>query len=288
MIKTLKSISQLEIINKENIDIEYKKLKKQTDKICDNDIKYSDIAKFVFDTSEDSIEYFLKNMEEIKLYSKEKKDSKTKKIIIKIINHIELERCRLNHLEDMQKKQLLNMFSGTIKEVKSMSDQIKEHDSNIQDYKKEINNWYASIMTILGLFAAIVVTFFGGLGSINSIFSNINNSSKYRLVFIILIVIFAMFNIIFMLLYYISIITNKSIYKECHHRCKALKKSLNQIDETDKKSRTNLNRINNLDSKTCNLKNIKCSMKRYPFIFWFNVLLIIMMIGVVGLYYLQL
>lgn len=287
MIKTLKSISQLESITEKNVENEYVKFKGKIENLSEDGIQYSDIAKFVFDTSEENIEYFLKNMKELKIYSKSKNDSKTKQAINKITNHIELERCRLNHLEDMQKKQLLNMLSGTVTDVKTMSEQIKEHEDNIQEYKKEINNWYASIMTILGLFAAIVVTFFGGLGSITSIFENINGTSKYRLVFLIIIIIFAMFNIIFMLLYYISIITNKSIHKECYNGCKKINKQNNSNERNRQKSRINNKRTLNSDFKNCEFKNIKCSMRRYPFIFWFNVFLVLMMIGIIGMYYLE-
>lgn len=238
----------------------YDTIRKKLKAISDDDFSYSEIAEFFFEMKNGDIEYFYKNIDSLKKISLTKKDNLHKKLN-KIKNHIQLEESRSVYLESKQKTSINNTTDESLQQIKTMKDKLDEYDKKIDNHNKEISNLYANIMTIIGLFSAIVVTFFGGLSSITNIFININTISKYRLVFIILIVVFAMFNIVFMLLYYISIITNKTLSKDCHHNCKK--------SETPKSRSGNIN---------CTKKNILCSGKRYPFIFYFNILLILMMI----------
>lgn len=254
----------------------YDSLRSKLDLSQDRGFNYSDIAQFVFGSNGDDIEYLLKNLESIKAISRENNDDIVKNGINKIKNHIELEVCRLEYLEKKQKKDLMDITQNTLTDVKSMGKTLKEYDKKFDKNNKEITNWYANIITILGLFAAIVVTFFGGLGSINSIFSGIGNVSKYRLVFVVLIVAFSMFNIVFMLLYYISIITNKSLNKDCSNTCD----KFNAVAIRNENSRSRVNR----DVTICINKKLICSIKRYPLIAIFNFLILSMLAILMGFY----
>ena len=265
-----------------NIETVYNSISKKLKAMSDEGFSYSDIAKFVFNTESEDREYFYRNLGKIKKLAKSKNNLDMQAAINKIKNHMELEICRLEYLESKQKQELENVLVNNINEtltnVNSMNDKLSTYDVKIEKHNKEISDWYSNIITVLGLFSAIVVTFFGGLGAVSSMFENINGISKYRLVFILLIVVFSMFNIVFMLLYYISIITGKQINKKCANRCK---KKLNSLKVKNRTS--NIRKLNT----ECEDKNILCSRKRYPLIFYFNLIVLIMIIGTLLMYKLK-
>lgn len=242
-------------------------------------INYSDIAKFVFDVNMEDKEYAYRNINKLRSKAKENDNKKMISVMSKIKNHIDLEICRLEYLEKNQREELNNILTtligNTTQNVSSMKDELKIYSDKIDKHNKEIENWYTNIITILGLFAAIVLTFFGGLGAISSIFGNIEDISKYRLLFIVLLVVFAMFNIVFMALYYIAKISDKSIYKECLSSCR--KKSIKEEESMIKKT------------IKCNFeKNIFCSKIRYPIIYYFNVVILTMISGCLVMYFFKL
>lgn len=267
------------ILEDENIDEVYNFIDEKTKAISEREImNYSDIAKLVFNVESQDREYLYRNLSRLKSISQRNSNRKIENIIIKIQNHIELEACRLEYLEEKQKQDILAILTEsteeTVSNVSSMKDQLELYSKKIDKHNDEIDNWYTNIITILGLFAAIVVTFFGGLGAISSIFENINVISKYRLLFIVLLVVFAMFNIVFMILYYIAKISNKSIHKECINSCK--KKAIKNEDSLLDK------RI-----KCRSKKNIFCSKERYPIIYYFNGVILIMLTICLRMYFLK-
>ncbi|CEN81421.1 Uncharacterised protein [[Clostridium] sordellii] len=264
----------------ENIEEIYSFIDKKIKAISEEEsISYSDIAKFVFNINMEDKEYVYRNINKLKSIAKENDNKKMINIMNKIKNHIDLEICRLEYLETKQKQELnnilTNLIGNTTENVLSMKDELSSYSEKIDKHNKEIDNWYTNIITILGLFAAIVVTFFGGLGAISSIFGNINVISKYRLLFIVLLVVFAMFNIVFMALYYIAKISDKSIYKECLNSCK--KKSVKNEDSMIKKK-----------IKCKSEKDIFCSKIRYPIIYYFNVVILTMITGSLAMYFFNL
>lgn len=272
----MKEILQ-KILDESDVDLVYNFIDKKTKAISEQEVmSYSDIARFVFDINPEDKEYVYRNLNKLKNKSEEENNSKIKNIIIKIKNHIDLETCRLEYLEGKQKQELLTMLTelmgNTVSNVSSMKEELESYSEKIDKHNDEINNWYTNIITILGLFAAIVVTFFGGLGAISSIFTNIDTISKYRLLFIVLLVVFAMFNIVFMTLYYIAKISNKSIHRECINRCK---------NKDVKRENSSFGKKNICESK----KNVFCSRKRYPMIFYFNVIILIMLTISLGMYF---
>ena len=78
----------------------------------------------------------------------------------------------------------------------------------IDDITSQINT---QIVTVLGIFAAIVVVFFGGTSAYKSVFETLKITNLVEIIFIISAIGFILFNIIFMLLYTISKIIGKPI-----------------------------------------------------------------------------
>ena len=66
-------------------------------------------------------------------------------------------------------------------------------------------------ITILGIFAAIVLAFTGGMTFSNSALENINAVSPYRLLTVIITIGFILINLIWMLLDFISELNEKSL-----------------------------------------------------------------------------
>lgn len=285
MKRTLKLIDQAENLDSSHLEDLYLKLKDVLSNSEDEGINYSDIAEFVFDMEQIDTEYLTNNLNKIKEYANSKNDRLVKDGISKIKNHVKLEVCRIEFLERKQKKELEEISKDTFYKFQPLNDRLGEfedrvnnqeetmnkHENTMEDHRTEIKNWNANIVTILGLFSAIVLTFFGGMSGINSIFSKVDSISIYRLIFVIFIVILAMFNIIFMLLYYIAIITGKHLNRECTDTCTNFE-SLENYNES------------NAGMKICSKKNIKCYFKRYPVIIYFNSIIFILIIGMAFIY----
>ncbi|MDU6483289.1 MAG: hypothetical protein E6538_14980 [Paeniclostridium sordellii] len=284
MKETLRLIDQAENLDSSNLEDLYFKLRNVLNNSKDEGINYSDIAEFVFDMKQIDTEYLTNNLNKIREYASSKNDRLVKDGISKIKNHVKLEVCRIEFLEKKQKKELEEISKDTFDKFQPLNDRIgdyeniakkheatmRKHENTMRDHRKEISNWNANIVTILGLFSAIVVTFFGGLAAINSIFNKIDSVSMYRLTFVILIVIFAMFNIVFMLLYYIGIITGKNLNRECSNTCtefEPITKNLNCNGDGE-------------IITSCSKKNPMCYFKRYPVIVYFNIAIILMMFGI--------
>ncbi|WP_164690237.1 hypothetical protein [Paraclostridium sordellii] len=267
------------------LDKAYTELKEKIEEAKDKTLSYSEIAQFVFSSENEDIDYLLRNLEIFEERANKECNEVLNKGINKVKNHIQLEVCRMQFLEKNQKQQLEKISEDTFEKFKPLNKKIcdyeetakkhektmENHEVTMKDHRKEIKNWNANIVTILGLFSAIVLTFFGGMSGIGSIFNKVDSISIYRLIFVIFIIIFAMFNIIFMLLYYIAIITGKHLNRECTNTCTKFEALENREDS-------------DTGSKLCARKKKRCCFKRYPVIVYFNLIICIMIIGMTSIY----
>lgn len=269
--------------------------------------RYAKVAKYINDKAvyDEQIAYFiLSNIMTIKNYcmgNKEKVCELIKDIINdsesefnydklienleKLQDHIELETQRINFSQNREN----SIFSGLINQmnnsIQSAKNDIDEKSNKIED---RLNT---TVITTLGIFSAIVVVFFGGLGSIGSIFSNLKGISKYRIVFTISLEGFVMFNSIFLLLYCVAKIMNKDIgtnkwppfnlqenyYKlkyEYDNIDKSDTENLNEIKQQIVKAKKRLSKYEN--SFNCGFLKL---VTRYPIVFWVNTFLIFLIIG---------
>lgn len=116
--------------------------------------------------------------------------AKTKALIDQLEKHITNAEVRLN---DISQKNLEN--------VQKLSTEVKNSQNDMQkDY-----------ISILGIFASIVLAFTGGLAFSSSVLQNIGNASAYRIILISLIIAFVLFNIIWLMIDFIREICNKDI-----------------------------------------------------------------------------
>lgn len=154
-------------------------------------ILYSEISNFVFSLEMAQRGIFATNLEKLLLYSLDDKnsiDADCKKMIVKIYDHFQLA---LHQIENVN-----NIFANSIEEAKV----------NLQ---KEIKGVEKEYISILGIFAAIVLAFVGGITFSTSVLQNISVISIFRLLLVIDFLAFILINIIYILVKFIFTINDK-------------------------------------------------------------------------------
>ncbi len=151
----------------------------------------------------------------------------------------------------------LQDFDEKMSRVKDVS--IRLEDDLNKNYKKlseELNKQQTQYITILGIFASIVLTFVGGLAFSTSVLSNIDKANAYRLVFVMAFIALFFGNILYLLFSFSSKISLSEEEKDKEEKDK---------EEKDKEE-----------------KDKEENFFKKP-IFWFNLMVtILFMIGFVG------
>lgn len=244
---------------------------------------YSDVISLIYKLENGDFEYLEENLTVI--YERiEDEDLKGK--VFKLLDYIRLENTRLTYLnetaiesiEKLQEKhkeieELSTQVSDYKKNTENLVNQLREtkekFDDATQKQKKSIDGVLAQIITILGIFSTIVITFFGGVTAMSAILENMHNVSKFRLVFIFLFIAFVMFNTIFMLLHFIAKLSDRTISSSCSN----CKEKANLEDVT-------------FNIQNCkNKNNLKCIKIKYPLVYYFNEVIVFLIIITIIAYY---
>lgn len=211
---------------------------------------YSGISSYVlYKLDEQNTEYLIGNLLLFVNYFKEKGMNEYAEKLEKMYDHVVLETIRKKHNE----KQLEIVKNYADESKKELQDLFKEQEEKIKMV-------YGDIISILGIFSAVIIAFFGGINILGSALSNMDKVSKYRLIFVILAIGFVTFNIIFMLLYTISKLIEKPIRSECKN---------NICEECKEKDK---------------FIKMRC-FRKYPVAYLFNLISIGMMILIIIAYY---
>ncbi len=138
--------------------------------------KYSKITTIILNSTRDKEQAFMmltQNIKTLKEIQDNKEVESIKPKLEKLYDHMNLECIRLQDFDEKMSR------------VKDVS--IKLEDELNKNYKKlseELNKQQTQYITILGIFASIVLTFVGGLAFSTSVLSNIDKANVYRLVFV--------------------------------------------------------------------------------------------------------
>lgn len=89
-------------------------------------------------------------------------------------------------------------------------DKLENVETELKQKEEKINSFQKEYISILGIFASIVLTFNAGIAFSSSVLENINNSSVYRVVLVTLIIGIVLANVLFALFHYID----KLVFKE--------------------------------------------------------------------------
>ncbi len=138
--------------------------------------KYSKITTIILNSTRDKEQAFMTLTQNIKTLKELQNNQEVESIkpkLEKLYDHMNLECIRLQDFDEKMSR------------VKDVS--IKLEDDLNKNYKKlseELNKQQTQYITILGIFASIVLTFVGGLTFSTSVLSNIDKANAYRLVFV--------------------------------------------------------------------------------------------------------
>lgn len=143
----------------------------------------------------------------------------------KLSDHVRLEMQRLTTFEsiysrigaeadEMEKKledaicDAADNLNGMIEDQKDKLEEIGcETEENSEKARREY-------VTILGIFAAVVIAFMSGTAFSSSVLQNIDNASIYRLSFVILVLGFFLLNLLVSLFAFLGKMTNNSLFRK--------------------------------------------------------------------------
>lgn len=159
----------------------------------------------------------------------------------KLNDHLELEVSRANAFDKRQEF----LLDRKTKEFAESVDRTKESLVKLED---RLNTGFISI---LGIFSAIIIAFFGGISAVTNIFSGLTNPqiSTWKIIFFGCLAGIIVFNIIFMFLYFLSKFVDKNL---CCRRSK------------------------NINVQTSNM--FKIAFSDYPFVTYFNLIFIVIIL----------
>lgn len=129
----------------------------------------------------------------------------------KLYDHVSLDIARMSYADAgdyrISGKQTVQELQN---KVDALTTEIKEAHKKQEQMKKELNNQQREYVAILGIFAAIVITFIGGLAFSTSVLNNIDKVSTVKLMLISLTIGLVLVHIIFGLFIYVDRIVNAS------------------------------------------------------------------------------
>ncbi|WP_456095508.1 hypothetical protein [Peptostreptococcus sp.] len=128
-----------------------------------------------------------------------------KKIIIKLFDHSSLVSYQITGIEEIA-EEISEKVAEKNKET--LLDSVKKLEKTLMNNMKDSEKQY---ITILGIFASIVLAFTGGIAFSTSVLSNIDKASIYRLVFVTSLLGFILFNTICVMFEFVREINNKSL-----------------------------------------------------------------------------
>ncbi len=158
--------------------------------------KYSKITTVILNSTRDKEQAFMMLTQNIKTLKELQNNQEVESIkpkLEKLYDHMNLECIRLQDFDEKMSR------------VKDVS--IRLEDDLNKNYKKlseELNKRQTQYITILGIFASIVLTFVGGLAFSTSVLSNIDKANAYRLVFVMAFIALFFGNILYLLFSFLS------------------------------------------------------------------------------------
>lgn len=183
-------------------------------------LQYSKVTETMFNNREfDGVENISERLLRItEKYHKQKLDSDTKlkQRFYKLIDHIQLASFQMGEIsqhfrEESQK--LSTDISHSQAELAAMKDEIKVTNIQFENFSDELSKIYAQFVTILGIFTAIVISVFGGLGIVNGVFEKINETAVWKILLVGSMASLAVLSMLFLLTKWISSIVNITFEK---------------------------------------------------------------------------
>lgn len=186
------------------------------------------------------------------------------KPLFKLSDHLNLEIARYDYYYTVYDLKLKKMESDRDK----IKRQLNESYESLRKAEEKLSGLQKEIITIMGIFSAIVVGGVGSFSGVKEIFSNLDKLSIYKFYSTVAFFGIITFNIAFMMIYMIGQITGKKVHVNCN----------------------NPNRANSEDCVLGSCSICKSSItrikNRLPYVFWANIIFLIIMVLGLSLEYL--
>lgn len=175
----------------------------------------------------------------------------------KLFDHLDLQIRQTNYYKSM-----ISRSNDASQDLQDAINKLKKANKRIDNATKRADSMQTQLISILSIFAAIIITFSGSFTFLGSSVTAISES-KYPESVIAVAIICGMFlfNTVFLLMYFVSKLTGQKIYIECiTYDCTKCEK------------------------KCKFLEKIK---KRMPYVFWFNIVAIVGIVADLIIWYLD-
>ncbi len=118
-----------------------------------------------------------------------------KKCFDKLYDHVTLEILQINYMRGIENKGDANNAT-TMKELRNAMSLAKTASDNADKATDKLNGMQKDYITILGIFAAIILAFVSGLVFSNSVLQNMDKASIYRIIAVISLIAIFIVNIL--------------------------------------------------------------------------------------------
>lgn len=206
---------------------EFKKLIEQLYDECENEIKleewlenmqnyndrifYSEITSYMVTRTQEEHNNILLCLE--RLLEKDLKDNKYT-LLLKLYDHIQLVYHQLNIIDNKIQKQGDFIIDEMKSSVIDKSDELqKEFVEKIEEQTKRILETEKNYISILGIFASIIIAFTAGMTFNTSVLLNMDKVSIYRLTYVIILISQGTIHLVYLLIGFIYKITKDKKYE---------------------------------------------------------------------------
>lgn len=177
--------------------------------------KYSITYNWVHNNDPGNFEYLAFRAKDI-LEVLKKEQSEYLKNFEKLVDYINLEISRYDNIKEL-KEQSFNA-QKSLQEVEKIASQFEKEKNQLkEELWEEKKSASIQSVTVLSIFTGIVMSFFGGFKLFEVAVGNMTTQNDYKLIFLISFIGFVFFNIIFVLLFASSKISNSSVHLDCKY-----------------------------------------------------------------------
>lgn len=202
-----------------------------------------------------------------KLIIRNQEYANIRKKLLKFIDHCNLELSRFSYFEQVYwKSESAQIEFQKVKgDYSKLNKKRKNFEDDMNALREELASSKSEYIAILSILAALILAGVGGVSLIGNVCAAISSLSNYRFLFVLSSFGFVLFNLSTALIYLIARLIKREITVTCNYSDGG-----DCLKGTCKKS-------------CCGLLKIE---KRFPFLFWFNVINLSIMISSASLEYL--
>lgn len=166
--------------------------------------------------NEASIDILAQNIGIIYQFSRDKQNKELGICIEKLYDHVSLDVARINYVKAIDSRIGINAQKiedklTTLDEMaQKLTTDVEQFDTKIKEYVDKVDNSQKEYVSILGIFAAVVLAFTGGTIFSSSVLENMHLSSIYRSLIVVMVLGIILIDVLFLLMDFIKVI-NKNI-----------------------------------------------------------------------------